>query len=440
MAEDPSTPAAIMHTTPLAGPLSDEPSIAVGRNGTLVVAAPAAGTGPKNVVKGGYVWVSRDGGASFKLEVNPDEPLDRGGFCSCDTDVAADGGRLFATTMTRTVNPVFNANVIRSIDEGRSWSTRSPAAAMQPIDRPWLTTTPAGDLLLAYTRAESLVDLAPRVFNESLDLGPYSAGSVYLQRSEDGGRTWSSPRVVAQAGPDTAYTLLEPVAGSNGDVLVPLEKLRRGSDDARYSIARIVPGKDEIQKQRIASDIEPYARFGLNLGTNGNRTVAAWAGPAESGPAGSWSMHTRTSSDGGATWGPPRELETAGNAVQPWVTVREDGWTAIAHYGSTDDGPVLESGPWRPRVALLPPDGASATLVNLTEDPTYLGVMCNHGVDCPVGNSTTPMREFLSAEWGPEGDLYVAWTDARERLEERSDSEAARITVTVVDLLPGVRQ
>lgn len=419
-----SLDAVIVGTVALPGPHASEPSIAVAQDGTVVVAAPAGSAGPSNLAHGGHLWVSRDGGETFHHAVDATRFANRGGFCSCDTDVAAAEGNLYATTMLWTVNPAFTANLVRSNDQGRTWTLRHPSAStVQPIDRPWLSTSPDGTLFLGYARTATYTDLALAVAGQQ-GKSPSPVGTAYLQRSEDGGRTWSAPATVAEAGPDATYTVLDPVAPTPDRVLVPLAREARGSPNVAHVVAVSNDGGRTFDVTPLAGPLTHFARFGFSMDANkAGDAVAAWAGPA-GGPE-TREIHVRSSADGGRAWSPPRKLDLPGNSVQPWVAVRSDGLTAVAHYGSGTAGPVPEAGSWRPRVALLPPSGGGPVLVNLTDEPTFHGVMCNFGTGCPATHSRTPMREFLSAAWGPDGDLFVAWADAREK--RKGDS---RLTVT----------
>lgn len=404
----------------LPGPLSLEPSMAVGRDGTVAVAAPAGTSNPKLFPYGGFLWVSRDAGSSYELVLNPKEPVEAG-FCSCDTDVAIHEGEILATTMYWSVRPLFNANLVASSDGGRSWETRSISAAEhQPIDRPWIETAKDGTIFLAYDQgitARGLVTGDP--------------DPIYLQRSEDGGRSWTSGRPVIEDRRERTL-VMDPVTLGERTVLVPLATQLPGGK----AVTRVAVNHDRGTSFDVVNLSQPHhvhAAFHLSLDAAPDGSVlAAWSYPVE---GKTQKLRYRMSHDQGDTWRPARTVDLPGSFAQPWVAARGDGLVAIAYHWSPEEGSVFgmdDETPWRPRLTLFD-RGQTLTpvaSVNLSSAPTFHGVLCNFPTSCPKNVShQTPMREFLSTTWSPDGSaLYTAWTDARE--QPSSGETQGRITVT----------
>lgn len=382
---------------------SNEPSIAVDRD-DVVVFAPASGSASVlgTVAKGGYAWASHDRGDSYKLVL---DPRGKPAVCSCDTDVIARDGVFYGTTMYWSVTPVFNANLVSSTDGGETWKLISPAvASLQPIDRPWLAL--AGDKLYffyGYITVSASGD----------PLGE----SVLVQTSADAGKTWTPPIMVAGEGGSNLFSAKPVAVGSS--VLIPLAKYRFGAPDptVEVSVARVLPS-GAVEHEILAKFPSSGSLFEHGIGAAGNGVVAAWAQPDNE----STNIVTRSSMDGGSTWGPPRVLHFKGQALQPSVAVRADGLTAIAYYFTDAKGPVNSvpsNASWTPRVAILDPTGTWITTATLSETAVLRGPLCDHGVDCPA--SASPLREFLSVAWRPDGTLTVAYTDAAESSTQNSD-------------------
>jgi hypothetical protein len=185
--------------------------------------------------------------------------------------------------------------------------------------------------------------------------------------------------------------------------------------------------------QMLSGPFDVYALFPLSLDAlPGGRVVAAWVAPEEG--TQTLRIHLRESQDAGATWSAPRVVRVPGSAQQPWVALRPDGLLAVAYYGTDREGPLPAMGqdtPWGPRVVFL--DGTrEVAQADLAGGATFRGVLCNQGASCPDGApSQTPMHEFLSAAWGPDGTLHVAFVDARDTAPAGATPQAAKGRVTV---------
>lgn len=402
----------------LPGRHASEPSIAIADDGTIAVAAPAGSSfSPKLHLHGGYVWVSTDGGQSFELKLDPKPPegVPTAAACSCDADATAIGNELFATTMYWTVNPFFNANIVSSSDEGQNWELRDPIAAdKQPIDRQWISPGPNGELLLTYTWT---------VGREYL-LG--SKNGIFQQRSVDGGETWENLATVVQVDDhvNESYISMKPKSIAPSTVLVPLIYRNTHADlDVGTQIAVSHDGGNKFKVVGIDEPHDYRANFHFSIDAlPDGRVVAAWA--KTSNETGTETLYMRQSHDAGDTWGPIQTVDIPGSVVQPWVAWRDDGLLAIAYYGSDDPTPILEmndTAPWSPRVALLLPldnNPAPRVVINLTDGPTFHGRPCNGRLCAGPGDSTrTIMREFLSAEWGPNDNIFVSYIDGRNTID-----------------------
>lgn len=391
----------------------------VGPDGLIAVAALAGDEDPTIAAMGGYLWLSHDGGDSFVLARGSNLPQeartvigDETPCASCDTDLLFHDGALHLATFYATVIPFWDVSIVTTTDGGSSWEVRNTGAAVHtPIDRPWLAASEGTPISLIYRYIgppqEAPADQVRTV------------GSIYHQSSTDGGRTWSPPSQIKQGQPGVGWTFNKPLVTDEGRILLPIGKSTEAS------------GYEERQNLLMSSDDDGaswtevplsesyrwYAAFQFSIEEGpANHLTAAWVQPDAR--DGTQSLQIRTSDDGGSTWAPPTHVDLPGTVMQPWVSVRDDGLAAVAYYGTEAEGPVLEipnGTAWNPRVALFDiarPEEPLA-LVNLTEDPTFTGIYCNRSPACPEeAYWRTPMAEFLSADWGPTGDLFVSYVDA----------------------------
>jgi hypothetical protein len=417
-----------MSPIPLQGPQSNEPSIAIASDGTVAVTAPAGETSPTMVAEGSLVWVSRDGGATFRLAINSDSPTEPpAASCSCDTDITAVGDELFTTTLHYTVYPLFNIAVSASTDHGQTWAPRNPASIRHIYpDRPWLAPGPKGDLLLQYRAS-------PDNVGELAAFTPltYRTTAVWLQSSADGGRDWGEAVAVAKNTEDDFYFFnSKPASVAPDTVIVPLlhERNSTGFKDGEFVAAVSHDGGKTFKNAQVAPPFATYAAFEFSLtALPSGRMVAAWSAPDATGAL---KIHLRESLDRGDTWGESHTIEVPGQAMQPWAALRSDGVLAVSYYGTDADGPLLnlsKDTPWHARAMLFSPNQLEApvAVATLSKEPVLQGILCNLRVNCPKGDSASPMREFLNSAWAPDGSLFTVFTDARE-----VEGNHGRITVT----------
>lgn len=431
----------------LPGPLSIEPSITIADDSLIAVAGPAGGYGgATTLTQGGFVWVSNDGGASFKLVLDPTndttEQVDGSRFgvaCSCDTDIMNRNGELSAATMYEAVQPFFNVAISSSTDKGATWQPKATQVDPLPnIDRPWLTPGPNNDLLLTYSTYGNVQ--VPNPGPGSL----YAFQDIGLQRSTDDGRTWSPPILLATADNTHGGGLqsMKPRSIAPSTILVPLMHGDYSTHPKQKENLVAVSHDDgqTFQTVPVVGFHEDYADFGFNIDAlPGGRVVAAWTENVN----GTQRLHLRESHDKGDTWGPPIIPAISGTVRQPWLALRPDGMLAVAYYGTDQEGAMLnmsKNTAWMPRVALFSANDTTHPLViaTLSNGPTYHGILCNNSTACPNDSYLTPMREFLSTQWSPRGALYTAYVDAREAPTD-SRHLGGRVTVTelTIDLKGG---
>jgi hypothetical protein len=196
------------------------------------------------------------------------------------------------------VSPAGRISMVRSSDDGRSWS--APAVVVDgPRDErdPNIVETARGTLLVSF-------------FESDPSRSPTSQG-VFVMRSSDGGKTWSPPAVVATT-LQGAATSAKIVQLENGDLLIPIYGGRGGSQDAVASVAR---SSDDGRTWSPESEATIAATPGVSFvepavaSLGGGRLLAMVR--TEGGERNAFESY---SLDGGRTWSPPARTDFVAQA------------------------------------------------------------------------------------------------------------------------------
>ncbi len=367
-----ASPARVADLGAVSGGSGGLPAACIG-DGTEREVALAASAGGRRLVVGwiqsappadlNFAAASRNGGATWRTTALPGLTKCTGGEPdrSVDPSVSfgADGRAYFGslvnypTTLGRFAYDVF-AN--RSSDGGSTWSSPAvvdPASGApdRADDFPTLVADPtrAGRAYMTWSR------LPPSsVANEG----------IYLSRTQDGGRSWSPPRLVHAPPPGMSSDFARPVVLSDGRLLVVF---------AEGSFTSLVggPGTSTVLATRSADGgrswsppVEIVERSALDVadpdsgrhipsrvpsvasGRDG-RTYVAWS---DSPSAGTGRIIVSRSANAGHSWS--RALTVArvgGQAFQPTVAVGARGTVGVSWYDFGRDRPgdaVLTTDVW----------------------------------------------------------------------------------------------
>ncbi|HLE96573.1 MAG TPA: sialidase family protein [Candidatus Thermoplasmatota archaeon] len=370
--------------------IASEPSVKVGADGTIFVAAPTGvikyATRPLDAVqhvdKGifqGAIWRSADGGASFEhlagLGPSPYHTAQPGGG---DSDIAIDSaGRVYVTDQFG----FFTESVQWSDDNGDTWhAARLPASGPPPVDRQWMWPDPdaAGHVYMVHNG----------------DRG------IWVTETRDGGDTWSG-RVVTEfstaPGPLVAlpggFVAFSYFDDASGDVVTV-----RTTDGGKTWIESAVVEGAEL------NDFFP-GTFADAAGTlyvswvelDGDVTRVAYV----------------VSLDRGETWSAPRvAAEAPGYATFAWGVAGAPGRIAFTWYAAPD--PEKE---WHlEAVVLLGADGDAPApyRTRISTTAVRTGPPCQDGSFCRSGRE---LGDFQSVAVTPDGDLvatYVTVLSAEE--------------------------
>ena len=245
-----------------------------------------------------YVSVSHDFGATFAKPIKTN--ADTRYWYAYTGAVAPDGTITFAETdYTQDSTGPVNVEAIRSTDGGKHWKTtlidtveQQPTCVSDGCPPEFygpsslMSMDATGRLVVMYQGA-------------SVAEGPQR---VYVRRSTDGGRTWSS-RTDIDSGPHgTSAAFGGAAATGHGDFRLWYQDDRNGSDawNTWYRSSkdggltwspetRLSDRGNGAPYKTAAGYAQPYGDYGELAITNTGRSIAVWGeGTSYSGPGGTW--------------------------------------------------------------------------------------------------------------------------------------------------------
>lgn len=207
---------------------------------------------------------------------------------------------------------------LRSVDNGRSWSpaTYLPAGLMGPVrtkpldlgDGVWL----AGSSVEAGYRWDSPAD------------APYRAWAVWVERTEDHGRTWSRHGPVGV--PDEPFGVIQPTLWQTAGGEVRM--LMRSTDRIGRIVASSSTDGGKSWTPAVPTGL-PNPNAGIDVvRLNDGRVILVYNHLTE----GRNALHVALSEDDGETWGEPRLLEEGpGEYSYPAVIQSADGLVHVTY-------------------------------------------------------------------------------------------------------------
>nr|MDQ3878869.1 glycoside hydrolase [Actinomycetota bacterium] len=373
-----------------------EPSLRVDKKGNIYSCGPQGTTSQADRAQ-----MSIDHGDTYRLLGEP--PTGRvapGGGGDCEIATAPqknDSGNY--NLYYAGLEALANFSVSQSSDEGRMFVGASSSEAIPTVDRQWMAASGAETNYLYY--------------NED-------PGGGTVQRSDDGGLTYSPASAPGNAAPDIdrpgPIVVDDDVAhnpdGKKNETLYGVYtsgksvKLFRSTDR----------GQTFTQKVISATEGDPSSLFAvLDIDTAGN-LYAAWA------EKGSYNVFYSFSTDHGDTWSAKQLVNRAGAAsnLMPWIAAGDPGRIAIAFYCSPVDGQPEDAdfqAPWyvcvnQSRNALT--THADFSQIRATSHPNHWGQICTGGIGCTTGGDRT-LYDFMTARVDPTtGRLLVVFTQSNK--------------------------
>lgn len=367
-----------------------EPSIRVAPDGTVYVGA------IRGVPSGIDMWRLDAGGVNPTYLGSPDSlvPSTLGVCCAAlgggDMDLAvnADGSLGISSLWLGSIT------VGRSTDRGQSFLTQPLGGVIPGDDREWNTSDGA-------TMYMSFHDLA--------------TGNIDVERSPAG---TTAGLVYAPAGLVLGPT--DPALNNNelGDIVA--DRQHPGLVYQVYTTPSTGTGAQNQIRMAVSTD---------SGSTWTSHTV--YTGPAGAGfdsifpsaavdragnvyVAASDDHHVLvfSSTDHGATWSAPTDVNTSGNAaVFPWVAAGGNGGVVVTWFGADTTDPSNASDNWQVLGAESTNGTAAApsyALSTVSDHVVRHGIICQSGLSCTDGRQ---LGDFFQVAVGPDGIANVAWSD-----------------------------
>jgi hypothetical protein len=315
-----------------------------------------------------------------------------------------------------------------AVAPGFAACTFDPHLVYGERDRPWLAAYGRSAVYLSYlTRSQNVL-----------------SGHMSVQRSDDGGRTWSL--VGDPVAPLTTATA--PLHGWPSPLAVDA---RNGSVYEAFATDTPEAPSDQVFNRIVVAasrdggltwrDVTAYR------GPAGTDTGNMWPGLAVD-AAGrlyvAWSTRRHvvlsSSGDGGATWSAPTQVDAPLDGIRtgvlPWVAAGATGHVALAWYGTAASSNLAATARWRVMFAESHDGGRSFSEAAAT-GIVHQGPVCTKGDVCPW-----PQRQLLD-DFGlvldPRTDhAAIAYSRSIEFGDYRACRRAANCPQTYyVEELPG---
>ncbi|MGH9846758.1 MAG: sialidase family protein [Blastocatellia bacterium] len=298
--------------------------------------------------------------------------------------------------------------LVKSLDGGMTWEPativhRLPDTQFRLIDRPWIAVDASSG-----PRSGAIYVTSMTVYTQA------SNRRVYLHRSEDGGRTWTSVQLddaTYPVGPYLSYGV--PAVTADGQLAVAYLS-DRGCGTAGATACLVVATSGDGGQSFVRRVVTPVYQ---PQGIRGFRFYSLAADPARPGRLALVRMDARNgdadilfrySTDGGAAWGPDVRVndDPLNNGVQqdiPWVTISPAGVIGVAWLDRRRSGGEWGS-PFDVYLAQSEDGAIFSANRALTPAPSV-------DPGTTVG-STTCCNSFLGISESPAG-VHAIWSDYR---------------------------
>lgn len=368
--------------------------------------------------QGGFgVYVTRDGGATWKAQVYAAARVDpgpngQGRFAGLSDPVVAFEADGTVWLAGLAIIPTSSVWVASSDDGGTTWSdgiiVHESDLAGSFNDKEWLGIHPETGTMLVTWQKEPLIDSLRSV--EASTGADVDVGDVVVSRSTDGGQTWSLFEKVSRGfhsnGTQVAYTAdgrthLLWVNYEDGGTL---DYAYSDDDGATFSDPKPVASVDVVP---------PFDRYGrmhtlpaLVADANGTSLYAVWHDERN----GDADVYSVASHDAGATWGDEVRVPAgaAGDGViqlYPWAAVDADGRLHVTYYDAAADPDC----PLFHYAHAVSDDGGASFAYPGNLSSEGFSVFQSSACGNQMGHS---FGDYTGAAGGPAG-VYAAWADGR---------------------------
>ena len=348
-----------------------EPTVDVAPDGTIYVTGAtglAIGAVPPSI---SAVYRSDDGGVSWILTPAGLRALAIGGG---DIDlVVAPSGTIATTDLW-----LGNSSVAVSSDKGQSWLAQ-PLQGVPVQDRQWLAATPSGFYHVVHQLPTG------DVVSFSQDGLIYPIQMIAATPLDQTGCLCPPGNIVAQGG------------GLLGDrIAFAYPTTTRG-----IGIARSANGGVTWSSTYPGEAVNPGGLRGFPvIATDGQgRLAAVWQ------PADSAGVYLVTSTNFGASWSAPRQIEASGTSVYPWVAYRS-GKIAVSYYHTGAAASSADTVPEGASWSISYRDNADDFASRADIETVKTGPICTLGTGC---SDDRELGDFQSVDLTGLGKAVIAY-------------------------------
>lgn len=369
-----------------------EPQVHVLPDGTVLVASQYqrydCETGaPRLAGSRACVWRSADGGKSFSRS---------GGGQNTGADVhfaRTSAGTLLYTTLAQPEPGTFTsgvggATILRSTDDGKTWSSAILNGLSPALDRPFLTALGGNTVLLTYTAWP---------------------GNLFASLSTDDGKTFG-PGIPISAVPEQGFftrpggptvnskrgEILQPYYAGTPDDPAVNQSSQSGMLDVK--VARSADGGKTWTQELVAARVRPILGIHSVAADDHGREFMVWSARDENGHVDAY--FSRNLGPGTAWTAPVALGKPEHSGTLAWVVARGDGGVAVGYMGSDHADARTESRPWTVRVAISQDAGDSWTIHNASGHTIYTG---------PQNQSLSLTYDLFGLVVDHEGFLHLAY-------------------------------
>ena len=349
-----------------------EPQLVLTDRGTVLVAAQYqrsdCQTGaPRLAGSRACVWRSTDDGRTFTRS---------GGGQNTGADVhfaRLPSGTLLYTTLTQPEPGTFTsgvggATILRSTDDGKTWTSTILNGLSPAVDRPFLTVLGRRTVLLTYTAWP---------------------GNLFASLSTDDGQTFEPARPMTLVPEQLEFTrpggpavdklrgeVVQPYyAGTSDDPAVNQDS---NSGLLDLKVTRSSDGGLTWTQELVAARVRPILGMASVAADDRGGEYLVWSARDDTGRVGAYFSRNLAP---GSPWSPPVRLGPPDQTGSwAWTVARGNGGVAVAYVGSDYPDAGSESRPWTMRVAVSQDAGTSWTTQNASGHTVYTGAQ-NQALD-----------------------------------------------------------
>jgi hypothetical protein len=310
------------------------------------------------------VWKSTDGGQTFSRSGG-------GENTAADVNFARmPSGTLLYTTLAQPEPGTFSsgvggATILRSTDNGKTWSSTILTGLSPFVDRPFLTVLGGSTVLLTYTAWP---------------------GNLFVSRSTDDGKTFGPGIPITAVPEQVEFTrpggptldmqreeIVQPYyAGSSDDPAIN-QSSQSGMLDLK--VARSADGGTTWTQEMVAPRVRPVLGIHSVAADAEGREFMVWSARDEDGRV---HVYFSRSLKPGTPWTQPVTIgQPDHSGTLAWVVARGDGGVVVGYLGSDYADARTESRPWTVRVAVSQDAGDSWSIYNASDHTVYTGSQSN---------------------------------------------------------------